>query len=212
MFRFEKNDLKRLQTALRFPDEMKANGTKTTGFEALCIMLRRLAYPNRLIDLAQVFGRSKTEISIILNFAISHVYNNFGHVMQNLNNFLHPPDLRRYAEAIEKKGAPLHNCWGFIDDTAKLIARPSQDQRIMFSGHKRVHALKFQSVQLPNGIIAHMYGPIEGQRRDSGILTESGILTQLENFIDENGEPFYLFGDAGYPLRPQLLCKGVQRN
>ena len=110
-----------------------------------------------------------------------------------------------------QQGAPLNRCWGFIDGTARPIARPSQDQRITFSGHKRVHAIKFQSIQLPNGITAHMYGPIEGRRHDSGILTESGILTQLENFTDETGEPYHLFGDAGYPLRPQLLCpfKGV---
>ena len=33
-------------------------------------------------------------------------------------------------------------------------------QRLMYNGHKRVHALKFQSVALPNGLIANLYGPV----------------------------------------------------
>ena len=31
---------------------------------------------------------------------------------------------------------------------------------MLYNGHKRVHALKFQSVVLPSGMIAHMYGPV----------------------------------------------------
>ena len=27
-------------------------------------------------------------------------------------------------------------------------------------GHKREHALKFQSVAIPNGLIAYMFGPV----------------------------------------------------
>ena len=31
---------------------------------------------------------------------------------------------------------------------------------MMYNGHKRVHAIKFQSVALPNGLIANLYGPV----------------------------------------------------
>ena len=40
------------------------------------------------------------------------------------------------------------------------IGRSNQQQRIVYNGHKRVHSLKFQSVALPNGLIANMYGPV----------------------------------------------------
>ena len=33
-------------------------------------------------------------------------------------------------------------------------------QRIVYNGHKRVHALKFQSVAILNGLIANMFGPV----------------------------------------------------
>ena len=32
--------------------------------------------------------------------------------------------------------------------------------RIVYNGHKREHALKFQSVAIPNGLIAYMFGPV----------------------------------------------------
>lgn len=41
-------------------------------------------------------------------------------------------------------GAPLKDCWGFVDGTARPTTRPIRNQRIMFSGHKRTHCLKFQ--------------------------------------------------------------------
>ena len=32
---------------------------------------------------------------------------------------------------------------------------------IVYNGHKHVHALKFQSVVLPNGLVGHLYGPVD---------------------------------------------------
>ena len=49
-----------------------------------------------------------------------------------------------FAAAIQAKGAPLDQCIGFIDGTVHPIARPTVNQRIMYSGHKRVHCIKFQ--------------------------------------------------------------------
>ena len=56
----------------------------------------------------------------------------------------------------------LNNCFGFIDGTAGPIARPGENQRVVYNGHKRVDALKFQSLALPNGMIANMFGPVGG--------------------------------------------------
>ena len=78
----------------------------------------------------------------------------------------------------------MDNCFGFIDGTVRpLISKPGQNQcvayskilqyidcvsrilrryiySLVYSGHKRVLCVKFQSVALPNGIIGNMYGPI----------------------------------------------------
>ena len=63
------------------------------------------------------------------------------------------PQLQVYADAISEYGAPLENCFGFIDGSLRPICRPGQNQRVVYNGHKSVHALKFQSVVLSNGII-----------------------------------------------------------
>ena len=49
-------------------------------------------------------------------------------------------------------------------------ARPQENQRVMYNGHKRIHSIKFQSVVIPNGLIANLHGPFEGKRHDSTML------------------------------------------
>ena len=51
-------------------------------------------------------------------------------------------------------------CFGFVDGTVRPTARPDQHQRVMYNGHKRVHAIKFQSLVLLNGLVANLYGPV----------------------------------------------------
>lgn len=51
----------------------------------------------------------------------------------------------------------MQNCFGFFGGTVRAIARPDNNQRVVYNGHKRVHALKFQSLALPNGIIGHLW-------------------------------------------------------
>ena len=62
------------------------------------------------------------------------------------------------ANAIHFKGAALNNCIGFVDGTVRPISRPRKPQRSVYNGHKRIHALKFQSVVLPNGMIISQNG------------------------------------------------------
>ena len=97
------------------------------------------------------------------------------------------------------------NCFGFVDGTVRPCSRPGQNQRILFNGHKRIHALKFQSVVIPNGLICNLYGPVEGRRHDSGMLAESRLLDQLQlHAYTPNGEPLCIYGDPAYPLRVYL--------
>ena len=37
-------------------------------------------------------------------------------------NWLSPQNLENYAQAINHKGAPLTNCWGFIDGTVRPVS------------------------------------------------------------------------------------------
>ena len=65
LFRFEKQYIPQLKDALHFPDNFICEqGCKVSGAEALCILPRRLAYPNRLSDISPLFGRSSSELSL----------------------------------------------------------------------------------------------------------------------------------------------------
>ena len=66
-------------------------------------------------------------------------------------------------------GSPLTNCFGLSDGNVRQISKPGESQRILYNGHKIVHSLRFQSVALPNGLIANVYGPVEGRRYDAGL-------------------------------------------
>ena len=89
------------------------------------------------------------------------MYNVHGHRITEWNHFIMSPNLlQTYSEAIHDKGAALENCFGFVDGTVRPISKPGVNQRAVYNGHKRVHALKFQSLALPNGLIGHLFGPV----------------------------------------------------
>ena len=116
-----------------------------------------------------------------------------------------PAELEKFAQAIHNVGGPLNNCLGFVDGTVRQICRPGEMQRTVYNGHKRVHAIKCQAIATTNGLVASIYGPIEGRRHDSGILADSAILPLLQQYsINQNGNQSRIYGNLAYPLRPQL--------
>eukprot|EP00171_Calliarthron_tuberculosum_P004173 IDg4173t1 len=93
----------------------------------------------------------------------------------------------KYASAIVASGGTLDRCVGFIDGTKIKITRPSGTamiQRAVYSGHKRMHCLTYQSISTPDGLIFHLFGPVE-------------VL-----LIDQ--EQYYIYGDQAYVVRPWL--------
>ena len=205
--RFGKQDLDLLRRNLQIPDEIVCSQRSVCdGMEAMCILLKRLAYPCRYTDMVPRFGRNPTELCLIFNEVLDFIYTSHRHRLQNWdrNPFLQPDQLHRYADAIHQQGAPLDNCFGFVDGTVRGIARPKYNQRVMYNGYKRVHSIKFQSVVTPNGLIANLAGPFEGKRHDSTMLHESGLLTDLRRVAFYNGDPLCLYGDPAYPLGVHL--------
>ena len=98
---------------------------------------------------------------MISNLVTDTIYDLHHHRLTEWNDILmNPPLLQMYADAIWQKGSALPNCFGFIDGTVRPICRPQDNQRIVYNGHKCVHALKYQSVALPCGMIGNMYGPV----------------------------------------------------
>ena len=129
--------------------------------EGLCTALRRFAYPRRLSDLIPRFGRPVPELSMISSLVVDTIHQENNHRITRWNDtLLNPALLQTSARAIQQNSSPLHNCFGFINGTVRPICRPDQNQRIVYNGHKRAHGLKYQTLALPNGMIANMYGPV----------------------------------------------------
>jgi len=181
--------------------------------EGLCIALKRFAYPCRYVDLIPRFGRPISQLCMVSNLVVDHIIDRFGYLLTSLEQpWLSRHYLQLFAAAIHNKGAALDNCWGFVDGTVRPICRPKQHQRAVYNGHKRVHALKFQSVVTPNGLIANLFGPVEGRRHDSAMLAMSGLLEQLEQHsFSLDGQPLCIYGDPAYPHRVHLQCPFARR-
>ena len=124
------------------------------------------------------------------------------HRLETLNQpWLSSAQLERFAQCIHDAGAPLQTCWGFVDGTVRPVCQSGVQQRAICNGHKRVHALKYQSVVAPNGLVANMYGPVEGRRHDSGMLRDSNFYAQLQQFSHApNGTVLCIYGALAYPL------------
>ncbi|XP_068752999.1 uncharacterized protein [Montipora capricornis] len=208
-FRFKKRDIPLIAEVLGVPETIRCEqGSTCDGMEGLCMLSRRLSFPCRYGDMIPRFAKPVPVISMVTNTVLDFIYDTHGARITRWNHdILGPDQMEMYAAAISAKGAPLQNCFGFIDGTVRPIARPGENQRILYNGHKRVHALKFQSVVLPNGLIANMYGPVEGRKHDASMLTESGFLRDLQQFAFSHArQPMCVYGDPAYPLRVHLQC------
>lgn len=208
--RFRKRDVLRIAAMLGLDDNEvvlpRPAYIHTSSVELFCLLCRRLAFPCRYSDLLPKFGRSEPHLCSMFNFILSHFYDRYSWLLQSFEQpWLSRENLSLYAERVHAKGAPLDNCWGFVDGTVRGIARPQEDQRLFYNGHKRKHALKYQAVTAANGLIANFFGPIEGARHDSYMLRQSGLLQQLQQFsYGRNGELLCIYGDGGYPFSAHL--------
>lgn len=67
-------------------------------------------------------------------------------------------------------------------------------QRQLYSGLKRVQCICFQALTVPDGLVAHFRGPVEGRAHDSTMLRRSG----LREYLARNSDVFrdrFVFGD-----------------
>src|SRR5436305_5140054 len=95
----------------------------------------------------QIFGRSSDELSQITMHMMDFLFTKFHHLLDSFNKeCLTPRMLETFADKVWEKGGLLPDTWGFIDRTIRSITRLTWNQKQVYNGHKRMHAIKFQSV------------------------------------------------------------------
>ena len=202
--------------ALEIPQKfVTENHYAFSGVEAFCLLCARFRSAGDMYSLAMLYDRSQSSISECVNELVEMLDEEWEHLLGCDEEYLlHPSELARYADAIHIRGAPLKSVAGFIDCTIRRICCPGVWQCQAYSGHKKFHALKFQALMLPNGIIGHLYGPFEGRRHDNILHTESGLLDCLAQFAhQENTDEdtpieeryFQISGDPAYGVGLNIL-------
>ena len=90
-------------------------------------------------------------------------------------------------------------------------------QNSVWSGHNRVHGLKFQALFLPDGMLGMLYGPVEACRHDVTFLIHDPLFFHCERslvfMIFSKGfqccRIITKFGDMGNLNSRQLLTRGL---
>ena len=76
-----------------------------------------------------------------------------------------------------------------------------------------MHTLQYQSVFAANGMIANLYGPVDGRSHDVGILRRAELLHKLKQYCNKaDGSPLGIFGDPAYPVRTHIQASYKHNN
>ena len=170
-------------------------------------MLYRYSLPCRLRpDMEKIFGIQKSRLSAIIQSFSEALY-------QISIPYLTDPTIWHhrmpyYSQLISNKTRGIaNNIWGFIDGTMRKTCRPIYHQRLVYTQFKKCHGLKFQSVLIPDGFIACLYGPVPAKTHDARLLRESQLVEQLQAVMPEDGtnQIFALYGDLAYAQNAYVL-------
>ena len=113
------------------------------------------------------------------------------------------------AAAISAYTPSVIDIWGFVDGTARRIARPVVNQRPAYSGYKRAHTHQFQGVVTPDGLIVSCMGPFVGSKNDLNMLDETDLERRLEPLVRQADRTLLLYGDLMYKGHP-LVMRGFE--
>jgi hypothetical protein len=145
---------------------------------ALCVVLARLAWPDRLIEAVKMFGRLESWISRVFNDVCTYLSSKFKETLQWHPQLQNCNRLLEFGQAISKVGGGgKGRIWGFIDGTFRAFQNPSMSdlQTFMYSSKNKATGMKWQAIVTPDGLISSLIGPWEGKAHDWRMFQESSV-------------------------------------
>ena len=135
-FRFHADDIIHIASALLPPVVQSASRHSAPRTVALCVVLRVLAYPERLERTAAFFGRKSTWLSSVFHATLDILHRIAVRAFRQFS-----PDLQ---QRIPDMAQAIYNRFGFrsyalLDGTKWFIPRPSIGQRVFYNGYERGH-------------------------------------------------------------------------
>jgi hypothetical protein len=174
-----------------------------------------------------VFGWDQPRCSTAFRIFLSHMMDNWLQLINNRFNFW-TKYYGLFAEAIRRKivslGDQRHtsayadggfNIFGFIDNKCVSTCRPGGGpasdgvgaarndpllQRAFYNGWKHHHGLKWQTVDLPNGMNYHVWGPVSLRHNDLYTYGLSDINNIIANSQAGNALQYRIYGDSAYAV------------
>jgi hypothetical protein len=163
-----------------------------------------------------------------------YVRTEFAHLVQDSWAYWRP-DLETFTEKIritmeEKSGGGIVYppgglaVFGFIDDTSVRTTRvgggpaaPGPDaprfntlvQMGFYSGYKKIHGVKYQTVELPNGMCMDSYGPVSILHSDPELVTLSNLEEKLTALSEDTVKQYVIYGDGIFAHTPHLKSKHI---
>lgn len=135
--RFHKGDLDDLIVGLLIPGEvMSAQRVRVSDREALCMTLRRLAYPNRLCDLETIFNRHSSVISSVVSKVMSHIEYYFVHLLADftVHGWMNLQNLQLFSQVSMKVDRFCANITFFV--RSKVVTCPKTGRISIVAGVK----------------------------------------------------------------------------
>ncbi|EIN08186.1 hypothetical protein PUNSTDRAFT_69324 [Punctularia strigosozonata HHB-11173 SS5] len=184
--------------------------------EALCLLLARYRNAGTLADLTLMYDRSTSSLTELINSLTCYLERTWGHLLDFDHSFLLSSSrLVTYCQATQQVSRyPSLHIWAFLDCTFRGVCRPVQNQRVAYNGHFAGHALKYSALVSPDGLIVHLFGPVEGRHNDNWLLRESHLLQYCEAYARRPDVPttappgeqyMQVYGDSAYGVSHLIL-------
>ena len=204
-FRLSEGELRRLCVALQIPKVIvTSEGDKCEGLHVLCMLCMYYAYPTRRFDMIAKFGTSLSRLSRLISHLRNWLWERYYPGKSNPKK-LAAEKTQEFSRAVEEK-TDVRGVFCFIDGTVRPTCKPELFQGVVYNGKDKTHALKYQIVCTPDGIMRHVYGPVCGSRHDQHMVHCSKVLDWVTlHGCCETGEPYVCYADAGYAVAPGLM-------
>jgi hypothetical protein len=160
------------------------NGSLFGTEEIMLIYLHRMVFPRRYWDMTKIYGRDWTALSRAFNWFNKYLRTRFGYLLTDALPYW-KSEFEYCSEQVRKKveekseggiiiPAGTYRICLFYDDTMVRTCRPGGGpaeegenatrwntliQGAFYSGYKKCHGIKYQSLELPNGMCADLFGP-----------------------------------------------------
>ena len=196
-FRFTLPEIERIASAMHLPAVITVNKVTVSRAFGLAMMLRKLVWPARNVDLATEFGLDYSSTGRLITYMFVTVESMYA-THFDLWPGLTPARIAQYAAAITACTPEVIDIWGFVDGTARKIARPDVNESHSYSGYKRTHCQNYQGVVAPDGLIVHCDGPYVGSKNDLNMLFDSGLEAKLDPLVHQQGRTLMIYADLIY--------------